>query len=86
MTLPTPILEALKEAGRVMLLGTVSWLLTDGILDMILTVIFGTRIDATTKAIIISALFTALRSADKWIHEAGKEVASKNMILGLTRF
>lgn len=86
MQIPKPLLESLKEAGRVLLLGFVAWLLTDGVVEGILNWCCGTLFDPATKSTIISILFMVLRTVDKWLHEKGIEESNDLLTLGLTRF
>ena len=82
--------EALKEFGRVLLLGLVSWLLTEGVIGSIVNALGGS-LDVTTKSVLVGIITSALKSADKWLHQTGKASeeetgdASK-LTLGLTRF
>lgn len=88
---PSAIREALKEGSRVVSLGVVSYLLTEGVLDAVLIGLFGTKLDTATKLYISGLLTTALRAVDKWLHEVGKdrelESGDKSVLTaGLTRF
>lgn len=89
MTIPDPIKEGLKEGGRIILLGVVSWFITDGV-DLLLQTVGG-KLDPSTKIIISGLLTTALKSLDKLLHEVGKASeeetgkASK-LTAGLARF
>lgn len=91
MNLPAPILEALKEGARVVILGLVSWLLTVGVLDSIIGSLSGTYFDPTTKMILVGFITSILRSIDSWLHDMGKAKESITnepslMTAGLTRF
>ena len=70
-----PIVEALKELLRVVLLATI---------PVIVTSVESGAVDA--KIIATVALLAGLRFVDKWLHEKGKEEGDKNLVKGLTRF
>lgn len=80
------IIEATKEAGRLLLLAIVSYLLTEGVLDYILSYFLGVQIDTTTKVQVIAIITTLLRSIDKYLHETGKDSGSDSPFKGLTGF
>jgi len=82
--------EALKEFGRVALLGLVSWLLTEGVIVALVNALGGS-LDIAARSIITGIITSALKSADKWLHQKGKveEEATgeeNKLTLGLTRF
>jgi len=70
--IPEPIREALKEAGRIILLGLISFAIAS-IADYPQT--------ETTALILL-----VLRSLDKWMHEQGKQNKNPALSAGLTRF
>lgn len=80
------LLEAIKEATRLVLLALVSYILTEGLIDVAVEYVLGAKLDTASKAQVIALLTTGLRSIDKYLHEVGK--LSKNALLsgGLTRF
>lgn len=78
--------EAFLEGGRVIVLALVSYLLTEGVLTLIVELIFGVRVDATGKAVITGLLTTVLRSIDKYLHELGKPKTGILEEKGLTGF
>jgi hypothetical protein len=65
-----PIKEALKEGLRVIVLALVSWLLTDGVLVLLLG---GFNLPETIRVQIVLVLTILLRSVDKWLHERAEE-------------
>jgi len=67
-----PTLEALKEPARYFVLGVVSYLLTEGIINTLVNAIFGTRLDVSVKLIIAGLLLEGLRGIDKFMHEKYK--------------
>lgn len=73
-------LEGLKELGRTLLIGAVSYLLTDNVITSIISYYFGAKLDTFTIALITTALTGTLRAIDRYLHESG--IAEK----GLTRF
>jgi len=80
------LIEALKEGGRLLLLAVVSYVLTEGLIDLAIEYFIGAKIDLTTKAQLVGLLTTALRAVDKYLHELGKENGSELLSAGLTRF
>ena len=78
--------ESLKEVGRLMLLGILSYLLTEGVVNSIVAYFVGTRLDAVTISYITGLLTVALRAADKKLHELGKDTGSETLQKGLTQF
>jgi len=87
----TPLIEAIKEPLRYLLMAVVSYLLTEGVLNTILIRVFGTQLDATAVALITGLLIAVLRGIDKYLHEVGliKEEATgltSSLTKGLTRF
>ena len=79
------LIEALKEIGRIVLLALIAYLLTEGVLDGIVSY-FGGSLDAITKAEIIGLATTLLRSLDKYLHEIGKQIGDSKLVGGITRF
>lgn len=75
MSIPAPLLEALKEGLRVVVLAIIPIIIAQvesGMWDM--------------RAVLIVGALALLRFADKWLHEIGKEREDGRMIRGLTRF
>ena len=85
IVIPDSIKEALKEGARVVAIGVVSYLLTEGAVLGLINVT-GIQIDQTTKLMVVGFVTTFLRSVDKWLHEEGKDSENKTMSKGLTRF
>lgn len=76
MELSKPIVEAVKEAGRVAVLAVIPVLIV-----ALQENKFDWRIIAVTMAVAV------LRSIDKWMHETGKEDTKRSdLVGGLTRF
>ncbi len=86
MTEKKPIVEALKEGGRVVLLAAVSYLLSEGVLDIIVDYIFGVKLDTALKVQIAGIVTIVLRAIDKYLHEKGVNNDDPNLKAGLTRF
>lgn len=63
------IWEIAKEAIRVIVLAVVSWLLTVGVLDNVITAFFGTKIDPTQTILISGFITSILRGIEKQLHE-----------------
>ena len=84
----TNIIEALKEAARLILMAVLSYLLTTGVLDMLLSTYFGTTLNPTVALQVSGVLTVGLRSLDKWLHERGKDKGKEGLLgaKGLTGF
>lgn len=70
-----PLLEALKEALRLVLLSVLPVVILQvetGVFD--------------TKVLLTLATVAALRALDKFVHEWGKETGDANLEKGITRF
>lgn len=65
--------ETLKEAARLILMGVVSYLLTAGVLDMLLKTYFGTYLSPELLLQISGFVTLVLRTIDKWLHERQAE-------------
>lgn len=60
--------KALLEGARVIVLALVSYLLTEGVVAVIIEYVFGVRLDATVKTVIVGLITTVLKSIDKYLH------------------
>jgi hypothetical protein len=80
------IIKALKELGRIAILFIVSLLLTEGVLDGLVSYLTGAKLDTTTKAQIIGLMTTGLKTLDKYLHELGKASDNATLVRGLTQF
>lgn len=83
---PNPFLESMKELARLLLITLVSYLLTEGVLDLVINYLFGTRVDLVMKTQITGIVLFILRALDKYLHEKGKVEGDPNLQGGLTRF
>jgi hypothetical protein len=89
--IPSAIREGLKEGSRVIALAVVSYIITTGVISLLVEAILGAHVDPTTKLYIVGLVTTGLRSIDKWLHEVGKakeEITGEtsNLTAGITRF
>lgn len=73
-------IESLKEMARLLLMGAVTFLLTEGVINNLLITFLGTRMTAEQRLAVDGFILLALRGFDKWLHE------SKTAEKGLTRF
>lgn len=80
------LVEGLKEAGRLVLLYGVSFLLTDGVLANFFIIMFGAKITTQESFLIITAFTIILKSLDKWLHKQGKKTGNDLLLKGLTQF
>jgi hypothetical protein len=71
-------IEGAKELGRVILLGIVSFALTEGVINTILVKI-GVFADPEIRLVIIGFLTSALRAVDKFLHETGKNKEAESV-------
>lgn len=70
-----PLIEALKEMGRVVVIA---------VLPVLISGIEKGFVDAKVLAVV--GAVAGLRFLDKFLHEAGKTTKNKKLIAGLTRF
>lgn len=81
-----PLHEAGKELGRLLLLTVLSYLLTEGVIAMLVNVIIGDQLSPELKLQITGIVLFLLRAADKWAHELGKKTYNPTLTKGITRF
>lgn len=67
-----------KELGRVVVLGVVSYLLTAGVLASLVSILFGTHLDASVIVIVTGLLTSVLKGLDRQLHDSG--VAEKGIV------
>ena len=73
--------DILKEAGRIILLAVIAWLLTDQVINRVVDLVtLNYQLDMNLKLQITGVITTVLKSVDRWLHES--KVAEK----GITRF
>ncbi|MCK9371062.1 hypothetical protein M0R04_14215 [Candidatus Dojkabacteria bacterium] len=70
----------IKETGRVVVLGAISYLLTEGVLVGLVDIIFGVKLDVASKLFIVGLVTSVLKGVDRQLHDSG--LAEK----GITRF
>jgi hypothetical protein len=75
MKIPKPLLEALKEGLRVILLAVIPLLISSLQIQ---------KFDWVSIAVV--ACITALRFVDKYLHEVGVQDKDARLIKGLTQF
>jgi len=81
-----PLIEGLKEAGRVALVALVSWLLTEGIISSVFALIFKDRLSSEAVLLITGLATSIIKGWDKDLHLTGKIEEDETKKLGLTRF
>lgn len=81
-----PQIEGLKEAGRIALDGIVSYLLTEGVLNTIVALIFKERLPLEVIVIITGVLMSVLKGLDKDRHLTGKLEGDVGKTKGLAGF
>jgi hypothetical protein len=86
-----PVTEAVKEPLRYIELAVVSFLLTEGILNSLISLIFGARLSPELVLLITGILTSVLRGYDKFLHETAKAEPTKDNqgllgVKGLTGF
>lgn len=67
-----PLIEAIKEPSRYVVIAIVSYLLTDGVLEGLLTYFTGNTLEPQAKLIVISLITAVIRGIDKWLFETQK--------------
>jgi len=87
----SPVKEAIKEPLRYIELAVVSFLLTEGILNTLISLFFGSRLSVEFVLLITGLLTSVLRGYDKFLHETAKAEPTKDNqgllgIHGLTGF
>ncbi|MDD4027018.1 MAG: hypothetical protein PHO75_02400 [Candidatus Shapirobacteria bacterium] len=81
-----PLIEGLKEAGRVALVAIISWLLTEGVINSLLVLIFKTKL-SPELVLMLTGLFTSIvKGWDKDLHLTGKIEGDDTKTKGLTQF
>lgn len=75
MQIPKPLIEATKEALRVVVIAVIPILITQIQQDSI-----------DINIVIVTGAIALLRFVDKYLHEVGKENDNTTLIKGLTRF
>jgi hypothetical protein len=81
-----PMLEGLKEAGRVALIAIVSWLLTEGVLNSLFVLIFKERMSSEAILMLVGVATSILKGWDKDRHLTGKIEGDSTLTKGLTQF
>ncbi len=67
-----------KEFLRVVVLGALSYLLTEGVLNTLLDIVFGVKLDVQTKLFIVGFITSVLKGLDRQLHDSG--VAVKGIV------
>lgn len=78
-TLIEAILKGLLEFARIATIAFFSFMLTEGIIDFLIEYFLGSKIDVSAKLLITAGLTSAIKSADRAIHE----VSSKDGFFGV---
>lgn len=81
-----PLVEGLKEAGRVALVALVSWLLTEGIINSIFVLIFKDRLSSEAILMLTGLMTAIIKGWDKDLHLTGKIEGDDTKTKGLTQF
>ena len=81
-----PFKEGLKEAGRTILLGIFSYLITEGVINNVLMIIFSEKLGQQTIALMSGLLLSVLRGIDKDLHLTGKIEGNDTLTRGITQF
>lgn len=63
-------IEGLKGAIRTAIMGIVSYLLTEGVLQALIMALLGTRLDPVVVGITTVSLTSVLKGLDEWFHKA----------------
>lgn len=84
----TPMVEAGREFGRLVILSVISYFLTEGIIESLLQRFFAEGMDPQMKTMVVGLVVYVLRSVDKWMHETAKQTGKEGLggDKGLTGF
>ena len=82
----TPLVEGLKEAGRVALVAIISWLLTEGVINSLLILIFKTKLSPELVLMLTGLITSIVKGWDKDLHLTGKIEGDDVKTKGLTQF
>ena len=82
----TPLVEGLKEAGRVALVAIISWLLTEGVINSLLMLIFKTKLSPELVLMLTGLITSIVKGWDKDLHLTGKIEGDDVKTKGLTQF
>lgn len=66
------LLEGAKEGLRYLLSGVVGWLLTDGVIGVLVDKVFGTTLSVEVRLALVAGLGYVVRGVDKFIHDWNK--------------
>lgn len=81
-----PLIEGLKDTGRTILLAVISYLVTEGVMNTLIGVIFGDKLSPELILIISGLITSILKGIDKDIHLTGKLEGNDTLTRGLTQF
>ena len=81
-----PLIEGLKEAGRIALVAIVSWLLTEGVLNSLFVLIFKEKMSSEAILMLTGVMMSILKGWDKDLHLTGKIEGNDQLTKGLTQF
>ena len=78
------IVEGLKEGLRIVILSVISYLLTDGVIQMIIELIWGAKMDATQVTLVSGLVLSVLKSIDKWAYKTDRTLIPLDGSTGIT--
>lgn len=61
-------LEPLKEIGRLILSAVIGYLLTEGVIDLLVELAFKESLDVPTKIMITTLIGSIVRVVDRYVH------------------
>lgn len=78
------IIEGLKEGLRVVILGVVSYLITDGVVQSLIMWLFGSKMDAAQMTMVTGLVLSILKSIDKWLYKTDRTIIPLEGATGIT--
>lgn len=78
-------MQFIKESGRILLIGLVTYLLSEGVV-MLLVSQWGVFVNHPTQLVIVGLITAELKALDRHLHEKGASEGKPSMEKGLVRF
>lgn len=77
-------LEGVKEWLRIVMLGAVSYLLTEGVVQGLVSWLFGSRLDAFGTTTVTGLILSVLKGIDKYLYKTDRTIIPLEGSTGLT--
>lgn len=79
-------IEGLKDGFRTILATVVAYLLTEGVIALLIEWFAGKELSTEYKLVITGLITAVLKGIDKWVHKVGVEENNDTLKKGLARF